>query len=263
MSISQPSTEVQRIRAYNFVKEKSKKWIKDETGKISEKFDKFVTTWQGYDKIRSRRLPKGLSTLMSPDDEENEGPFSSRKKAERAIAADLEEENEICQVIRNRGRTVRKMSCPTTGLDFHTALETDPEAFLSLPPIPIYMHEEFKENDEKNNVSYDRKLTIQPRRHSVFAFSPTDTLVVMDKSQQPRRSLAIEEEPLLSKEYRVQVQTGRRNSTKRKSKKKKIVSTETGAIMPAVLLTYQGGLFLGECESQLQNSTTDYQVSVC
>lgn len=300
------SSEVQRVRAINFMKDK-----------ITQKFDKLVTTWQGYDKMRSRMLPRSLSTMMVTGEDDEEGPFSSRKRAERAIAADHDEEDEICNIIRNRGRSVRKLSCPAAEFDVLNAFHENPNEFLSLPPIPIYMHEttsdtircespELNYNDpwkfsdncdqgdpwtpkiniEPNNADQrlsthqdqdqvddnsDQKLVFKPRRHSLFAFSPTDTLTVVDykaQSAPPRRSLTVEEEPLLSiaRSQRVQVLSGaggRRGSTKRKSKKKKIVSTETGAIMPAVLLTYQGGLFLGECESQLQNSTHDYRVSVC
>lgn len=286
MSSGAPSTEVQRIRAYNFVKEKSKKWFQDETGRISQKFDKLVTSWQGYDKMRSRILPRGLSTMITTGDDEEEGPFSSRKRAERAITADHDEEDEICGVIRSRGRMVRKMSCPTAEFNFFAALDDNPNEFLSLPPIPVYTHDTFTDayeptrrcatpevtlkperNDRYNHDDCDQKLVIKPRRHSLFTFSPTDTLMVVDKDSkaQPRRSLTAEEEPLLSivRDQRVELVSGRRGSTKRKSKKKKILSTETGAIMPAVLLTYQGGLFLGECESQLQNSTADYRISVC
>jgi len=48
--------------------------------------------------------------------------------------------------------------------------------------------------------------------------------------------------------------SGRRRRSSRK--KQKIVS-ESGAIMPSVLLTYQGGLFTGENELYLGQSAND------
>lgn len=60
----------QTITLY-LAKSKSQKWFLNESKKISDKLDKFVTYCQGYNKIKSRILPKSLLTLHRPKSLEN------------------------------------------------------------------------------------------------------------------------------------------------------------------------------------------------
>lgn len=55
----------------HLAKTKSQKWFISESKKISNKLDKIVTYCQGYNKIKSRLLPKSLSTLHRPKSMEN------------------------------------------------------------------------------------------------------------------------------------------------------------------------------------------------
>lgn len=55
----------------HLAKTKGQKWFISESKKISNKLDKLVTYCQGYNKMKSRLLPKSLLTLHRPKSMEN------------------------------------------------------------------------------------------------------------------------------------------------------------------------------------------------
>lgn len=141
----------QKLRPLDLVREK--------TGKIKYSLDNFRIMFKGYNKIRSRMLPKGVSMLMASNnqDEEDDGPFKRRTG------------------IRNTQR--RRVSCPEddvlTEIGFLNELDkVEQEEYSSLPPISLRFKQDH--GDERTRMDKEesecKKKTSRLRSNSLFEF---------------------------------------------------------------------------------------------
>lgn len=124
--------------------------VREKTDKLRSSLDNFRIMFRGYNKMRSRILPKGVSMLMASNnqDEEDEGPFKR---------------GGIRGGIRN---SHRRVSCPEEDVLAGTLRETE-EEYSSLPPISLNFDHD---NRGKVEGETNKKKASRLRSNSLFEF---------------------------------------------------------------------------------------------
>lgn len=216
----------QKLRPMDLVREK--------TDKIKCSLDNFRLMFKGYNKMRTRVLPKGVSMLMSHNnqDEDDEGPFKRGG-------------------IRGGYRSSqRRVSCPEDDVLTEIGLlnqlgemTQEEEEYSSLPPMTIdFGQESFDDgqriNEEKEETESKKKGS-RLRSNSLFEFlGKKETADIKLTEHRHSTPSSVDEATTSTVKSFKFIQRAEKRQTKR-IPKGTFTSTTTGAILPSVLLTYQ------------------------